>query len=75
MGKNDENPENGFFLLMVGEKGFHRMLVTFHQHRSQETIPRAMLTAIKIQIWGLGVPHGFAQMCKNDQNPKMALPC
>ena len=30
-----------------------------------------MLPAIKVQIRGWGVPHGGAQMGKNDQNPKI----
>ena len=71
MGKNDQNAKIGYALLMVGRKGFQRMPVTFLQNRTQETIPRAMLPAIKIQIWGWGVPHGGAQMGKNDQNPKI----
>ena len=29
MGKNDQNPEKGIALLMVGGKGFQRMPVTF----------------------------------------------
>ena len=28
-----------------------------------------MLQAIKVKIGGRGVPHGYAQMGKNDQNP------
>ena len=52
MGKNNQNPENGIALLMVGGKGFQRMPVTFLQHRFKEIIPRAMLQAIKVQIWG-----------------------
>ena len=73
MGKNDQNPKIGYALLIVGRKGFQRMPVTFLQHRTQETIPRAMLPPIKIQIWGWGVPHGGAQMGKNDQNPKNGI--
>ena len=30
-----------------------------------------MLQAIKVEIGGWGVPHGYAQMGKNDQNPKI----
>ena len=29
MGKNDQNPKNGIALLMVGRKGFQRLLITF----------------------------------------------
>ena len=50
--KNDQNPKIGYALLMVGRKRFQRMPVTFLQHRTQETIPRAMLKAIEVQIWG-----------------------
>ena len=57
MGKNDQNPKIGYALLIVGRKGFNRMPVTFLQHKTQESIPRAMLQAIKVQIWGWGVPH------------------
>ena len=32
-----------------------------------------MLQAIKVEIWGWGVPHGCAQMGKNDQNPKNGI--
>ena len=71
MGKNDQNPNIGYTLLMVGRKGFERMLVTFLHYRTQETIPRAMLPAIKVQIWGWGVPHGGAQTGKNVQNPEI----
>ena len=60
MGKNDQNPKIGYALLIVGRKGFWRMSVTFLQHKTQESIPRAMLQAIKVQIWGWGVPHGDA---------------
>ena len=42
MGKNDQNPTIGYSLLIVGRKGFQRMPVTFLQHRTQESIPRAM---------------------------------
>ena len=73
MGKNDQNPKIGYALLIAGKKGFQRMPVTFLQHRTQETIPRAMLKAIKVQIWGWGVPHGCAQMGKNNQNPKNGI--
>ena len=52
MGKNDQNPKIGYTLLMAGRKMFERILITFLQHRTQETIPRAMLKAIKVQIWG-----------------------
>ena len=52
MGKNDQNPKIGYALLIVGRKGFQRMQVTFLQHKTQESIPRAMLQAIKVQIWG-----------------------
>ena len=52
MGKNDQNPQIGYALLMVGRKRFQRMPVTFLQHRTQEIIPRAMLQTIKVQIWG-----------------------
>ena len=51
MGKNDQNPTNGYSLLIVGRKGFQRMPVTFLQHRFQEIVPGAMLQAIKVQIW------------------------
>ena len=71
MGKNDQNPKIGYTLLMVGRKGFERISVTFLQHRTQQTIPRAMLPALKVQKWGWGVPHGSAQMGKNVQNPKI----
>ena len=64
MGKNDQNPKIGYALLIVGRKGFQRMPVTFLQHRFQEIIPRAMLQAIKVKIWGCRVPHGDAQMRK-----------
>ena len=30
-----------------------------------------MLQAIKVEIGGWGVPYGYAQMGKNDQNPKI----
>ena len=66
MGKNDQNPKNGFALLIVGRNGFQRVPVNFFQHRTQETIPRTMFQVIKIQIWGWGVPHGSVQMGKND---------
>ena len=42
MGKNDQNPKIGYALLIVGRKGFQRMPLTFLQHRTQESIPRAM---------------------------------
>ena len=32
-----------------------------------------MLQAIKVEIGGRGVPHGYAQMGKNDQNPKNGI--
>ena len=50
--KNDQYPKIGYALLIVGRKGFQRMQVTFFQHETQESIPRAMLQAIKVQIWG-----------------------
>ena len=52
MGKNDQNPKIGYALLIVGKKRFQRMQVTFLQHKTQERVPRAMLQAIKVQIWG-----------------------
>ena len=52
MGKNAQNPKIGYTLLMVGRKGFQRISVTFLQHIIQQTIPRAMLPAFKVQIWG-----------------------
>ena len=73
MGKNDQNAKIGYALLMVGRKGFQRMQVTFLQHKTQESIPRAMLQAIKVQIWGWGVPHGDAQMRKTNQNSKNGI--
>ena len=30
-----------------------------------------MLQAIIVEIGGRGVPHGYAQMGKNDQNPQI----
>ena len=42
MGKNDQNPKIGYALLIAGKKGFQTMPVTFLQHRTQESIPRAM---------------------------------
>ena len=30
-----------------------------------------MLQAIKVEIGGQRVPHGYTQMGKNDQNPKI----
>ena len=71
MGKNNQNPKNGIALLMVGRNGFQRILITFLWHKMQETSPRAMLQAVKIEIGGRGVPHGCAQMGKNDHNPKI----
>ena len=68
-GKNDQKPTNGCALLMVG---FQRILITFLWHKMQETSPRAMLQAVKIEIGGRGVPHDCAQMGKNDHNP---MPC
>ena len=73
MGENNLNPKNGIALLMVGRNGFQRILITFLWHKMQETSPRAMLQAIKIEIGGRGVPHGCAQMGKNDQNPKNGI--
>ena len=52
MGKNNQNPKIGYALLIVSRKGFQRMPVTFLQHRFQEIIPKAMLQAIKVKIWG-----------------------
>ena len=56
---------------MVGRNRFQTILITFLWHKMQETSPRAMLQAIKIEIGGRGVPHGCAQMGKNDHNPKI----
>ena len=32
-----------------------------------------MLQAKTVEIGGRGVPHGYAQMGKNDQNPKNGI--
>ena len=35
--------------------------------KTQESIPRALLQAIKMHWWGSGVTHGHAEMGENDQ--------
>ena len=52
---------------------FPRNTCTFHWRKMQETSPRAMLQAIKIEIGGREVPHDCTQMGKNDQNPKNGI--
>ena len=49
MRKNNQNPKNGIALLMGDRNGFQRILIPFLWHKMQETSPRAMLQAKKIE--------------------------